>query len=105
MPKSENIKVQNFIDNILLVDNTKHQILESVRKIVFENYPEVKERMMYGGIIFSLNDDWGGVFVYKNHLSFEFSYGYKLDDPENLLEGSGKKGYSLSSAEGATSRL
>ena len=46
--------------------------------------------MMYGGIIFSLSTDFGGVFVYKNHVSFEFSLGYKLDDPEKLLEGGGK---------------
>ena len=45
---------------------------------------------MYGGIIFSLADDFGGIFVYKNHVSFEFSYGYKLDDPSKLLEGNGK---------------
>lgn len=90
MSKSSNDKVQEFINNTMLLDDTKHQILEQLRKVVFELYPSVKERMMYGGIIFSLNDDWGGVFVYKNHVSFEFSYGNKLEDPEKLLEGKGK---------------
>jgi len=54
MNKSENMEVQDFINKIMMLDNTKYQILEELRKIVFENFPKVKERMMYGGIIFSL---------------------------------------------------
>ncbi len=40
---------------------------------------------MYGGIMFSLIDDFGGVFVYENHILFEFSYGYKFDDSKKYL--------------------
>ncbi|MCZ6594539.1 MAG: DUF1801 domain-containing protein [Bacteroidetes bacterium] len=90
MKISNDIKTQNFIDHIKVLDSTKHQILERLRAMVFDNHPKVRERMMYGGIIFSLTDDFGGVFVYKNHVSFEFGYGYKLSDPEKLLEGGGK---------------
>lgn len=90
MKKSNDIKTQKLIDNIKILDSTKHQILEKLREIVFDNYPKVKERIMYGGIMFSLDEDFGGVFVYENHISFEFSYGYKFNDPENLLEGKGK---------------
>ena len=46
--------------------------------------------MMYGGILFSFEDDFGGVFAYKNHVSFELSAGYLLKDPDKLLEGKGK---------------
>jgi hypothetical protein len=28
--------------------------------------------------------------VYENHISFEFSYGYKFNNSENLLKGKGK---------------
>ena len=90
MKKSASLEVQNFIDTLGVVDAAKYQILAALRKIVFENYPKAKEKMMYGGIIFSLTDDFGGVFVYKNHVSFEFSNGYKFKDPEKLLEGKGK---------------
>ena len=27
---------------------------------------------MYGGIMFSLGSDWGGIFLRKNHISFEY---------------------------------
>jgi len=90
MKKSHDIKTRKFIDSIEVLNSTKHQILNKLREIVFENYPKVKERIMYGGIIFSLNEDFSGVFVYTNHVSMEFSKGYLFDDPKSLLEGKGK---------------
>jgi len=90
MKKSDDIETQKFIDNIKVLDSTKYQILKKLRGIVFDNYPKVKERIMYGGIMFSLTEDFGGVFIYENHISFEFSNGYKFDDSKNLLEGKGK---------------
>ncbi len=90
MKNSNDKETQQFINNIQIFDNTKYEILMKLREIVFDNYPEVKERMMYGGIMFSLTEDFGGLFVYKKHVSLEFSNGYKFKDPENLLEGKGK---------------
>ncbi len=90
MKKSNDIETQKFIDNIKILDSTKYQILNKLRELVFNNYPKVKERIMYGGIMFSLKEDFGGVFVYENHISFEFSDGYRFNDTENLLEGKGK---------------
>ena len=45
---------------------------------------------MYGGIIFSLDEDWGGVFSYTHHVSFEFGAGAFMEDPKGLLEGGGR---------------
>lgn len=90
MKRSNDLKVQQFIDGISVLDDTKYKILNQLRDIVFDNYPEVKERMMYGGILFSDTDDFGGVFAFANHVSFEFSNGYLFNDPEKLLEGKGK---------------
>jgi len=87
---SKNIETQKFIENIEILDCEKYQILQQLREIVFNIFPNVKERMMYGGIMFSHNKDFGGIFVYKNHISFEFSDGYRFDDASKLLEGSGK---------------
>ena len=46
---------------------------------------------MYGGIIFSYNTKMiSGIFVYKKHISLEFSLGFLMKDPDGLLEGKGK---------------
>jgi len=90
MNKSKNDKVQNFLEDISMMDQEKFEILQDLRKIVFSNCPETNERMMYGGIMFSIKNDFGGVFVSKNHISFEFSFGVNMKDPHNSLEGTGK---------------
>ena len=90
MKKSKNEQVQKFLDEIMMFVPEKFEILKDLRQIVFSNYPEVKERIIYGGIMFSLEDDFGGLFVRKNHISFEFSFGVDMDDPDKILEGTGK---------------
>jgi len=90
MTKSKDERVQKFLNEIKEFDVKKSEILQKLRKMVFTQYPKVDERMMYGGIMFSLKDDFGGLFVSKNHVSFEFSNGYKMNDPKRILEGTGK---------------
>ncbi|MEE9431076.1 MAG: DUF1801 domain-containing protein [Melioribacteraceae bacterium] len=90
MKKSKNEKVQKFIEELMIINDEQFNITQKLRKIVFDNYKKTDERMMYGGIMFSLEEDFGGVFASKNHISFEFSFGYKMNDEKNLLEGTGK---------------
>jgi len=90
MTKSKDKKVQDFLENLHKDDTEKYSILIEAREIVMQNL-HVDERMMYGGIMFSLAEDFGGLFVSKNHVSFEFSNGHSMKDPEKFLEGTGKK--------------
>jgi len=90
MKKSKNKQVQDFLNEIMTFDDEKYEILQNLRKIVFSNYPKTNERIIYGGIMFSLEDDFGGLFVRKNHISFEFGSGAFMNDPHKILEGTGK---------------
>ena len=90
MKKSKDEKVQKFLDEIMMFNDEQFDILQKLREIVFKNYPKTNERMMYGGIMFSLEGDFGGIFVRKKHVSFEFVNGFTMNDPDKLLEGSGK---------------
>ncbi len=90
MRKSINNKVQELIDDIEMFDLDKFDILMKLRGIVFSSNPEIQERVMYGGIMFSLEGDFGGLFVRKNHVSFEFVFGVHFKDPDGVLEGTGK---------------
>lgn len=82
--------VQAFLDALVLLDPQKHGIVMQLRAKVKHLEPTIEERMMYGGIMLFLEEDLGGIFVYKNHVSFEFGKGYKFDDPYGLLLGGGK---------------
>ena len=90
MSKSKNSQVQELIDDIEMLDIDKFEILMKLRDIVFSCNPKIRERLMYGGIMLSLGDDFGGLFVRKKHISFEFVYGVQMKDPDGTLEGTGK---------------
>ena len=47
----------------------------------------VDEEVKYGGILFAAPVPFCGIFVYKQHVSVEFSHGAKIEDPYGLLEG------------------
>ncbi len=89
MKKSKDEKVQKFLE-VIMFNDEQFNILQKLRDIVFKNHPKTSERMMYGGVMFSLEDDFGGVFVRKSHISFEFVNGFTMHDPDKLLEGTGK---------------
>ena len=88
LPKDE--KVQKFLTDLMMADEEKFMIVQELRRIVRQSFPDVGERVMYGGIMFTAQKDWGGVFSYENHVSFEFSQGCRMTDPQKCLEGTGK---------------
>lgn len=90
MKKSKDDKVQKFLEEIMMFNDEQFNILQKLREIVFKIHPKTNERMMYGGIMFTLEEDFGGIFVRKNHISFEFGNGFTMKDPDKLLEGTGQ---------------
>lgn len=70
-------------------------IKDALAELIGEIAPDVRLVPKYGGHVMCPNvgDDKsfvGGIFSYKDHVSLEFSKGIDLDDPDGLLEGSGK---------------
>ena len=91
MRNSKDEKVQAFLESMREVDGEKYQTLQGARTIAFDAAPDVEERFIYGGIMFSRNgEDFSGAYASKHHVSFVFGQGYLLNDPDGLLEGGGK---------------
>lgn len=86
-------KVKAFLEDMANLDKDKWEILEEIRTMVLALGRETREKVIYGGLMFSdkSGQDWGGIFPYTHHLSFEFTQGAKLRDPASVLEGKGKK--------------
>lgn len=82
--------VQSLVEDVRLVSETNHQIVEAVRALVKKTFKSATEEVKYGGILFSSGVSFCGVFAYKEHVSVEFSAGAKIADDMGLLEGSGK---------------
>lgn len=89
MRASDDPDVQAFIEDTRTLPDERPEILLAVRELVFETCPDADEQLKYGGILFALEDDFAGLFVYQNHVSLEFSDGASFDDPDDRLEGTG----------------
>ncbi|MGR3713917.1 MAG: DUF1801 domain-containing protein [Shimia sp.] len=71
------------------------EIVDALEQMIAEVSPELHGRGMYGGQVLEREAGVaatlvGGYFVYKTHVSFEFSHGAGFADPHGLLEGKGK---------------
>ena len=91
MNMKANPKINNFIQDILFMDEDKGETVISLRKSVLEITPSAKEEIKYGGLVFASDKRlFCGIFVRKNHISVEFDRGAEMQYPNNFLEGSGK---------------
>jgi len=91
MPQTNGQEVIQYLDDIRIVSEDFYQITLQVRDIFLTTLPSLTESIKYGGIVFSINKDlMAGIFVYKKHISIEFSHGIHLTDPDSILEGKGK---------------
>ncbi len=82
--------VQALVEDIRLVSEANYDIVEAVRALVKRSFTSVAEEVKYGGILFSSQVQFCGVFSYKEHVSVEFGSGATIKDPYGFLEGSGK---------------
>ncbi len=90
MNKFPDDKVAAFLAELLQSSAKKSAIVEQCRSLFFSIHPSGSECIKYGGIMFSLEEEIAGVFAYKNHVSMEFGQGNAMNDPDEILEGSGK---------------
>ena len=85
-----NQKVKNLLDYWEIDNPALYEIANSVRMRILQLFDTVDEEVKYGGILFAAPEPFCGIFVYKQHVSVEFSHGAKIADPHGLLEGKGK---------------
>jgi hypothetical protein len=82
--------VEEFFNNLALNDADAYSIAVALRKLIKKLAKNAEERVMYGGILYYLDDSFCGIFAYKSHVSLEFGRGNLFEDKDNLLEGTGK---------------
>jgi len=79
------------------MDNkTKAEIIGRLSEIIRELAPNSQTREMYGGTMIEMvsgqpQSRCCGYFGYTNHVSLEFTNGVRLNDPDHILEGTGKQ--------------
>jgi len=76
-------------------ETSRSYIVERLTALILSIAPEASCVEKYGGLVFTISpgqtaSQFCGIFVYKEHVSLEFSKGAELDDHERVLEGGGK---------------
>lgn len=82
--------VDALLDDIRYINEAHYQLVQEVRALVRDLVKTVSEEVKYGGILFSSDVLFAGVFAYKEHVTVEFGQGAKIQDTFGFLEGSGK---------------
>lgn len=91
-------KERQLLEYVSLYDKKIQEICFHLRCFVAKNYPEANQ-LIYDGynavsIAFSLIDNLEDAFcniaLYKNQVNFGFNGGAEINNPELILEGSGK---------------
>lgn len=83
--------VSDLLESVRLASEDSHAVVQAVRLSVQESCRSITEQVKYGGLVFASDGlPFGGVFVYRQHVSVELSCGALIADPHGLLEGSGK---------------
>lgn len=80
---------EKFLTELKAHSKEKYAIVTTLRDLVLEN-KSASEEIKYGGLLYSIDKPYTGIFVYTNHVTLEFSEGAKLTDPKKILQGSGK---------------
>lgn len=82
--------VDALLNDIRYINEAHYQLVQEVRALVRDLVNTVSEEVKYGGILFSSDVLFAGVFAYKDHVTVEFGQGAKIQDTFGFLEGSGK---------------
>ena len=83
--------VEQFLMEVEVLPNDLYLLIELLREYFLAAAPDLEEIFKYGGLAYLKNGKLvGGIFVFTNHVTVEFSQGILLDDPYGNLQGTGK---------------
>ena len=87
----------DFQKHLRLKSKELQALYKAVRSLIIELYPEGNELLYRTHALTSvyststkLSDGYCHIPIYKEHLNLGFNYGTSLDDPKQLLQGTGK---------------
>ena len=83
-------RIAKLLEDIRLLDPERFELVHALRKIILGLDSSITEEVKYGGILFSAEKPFCGIFSYARHVSLEFGEGASLPDKFKVLEGEGK---------------
>jgi hypothetical protein len=72
-------------------DPLMEELGKELRKVILNAVPDFNEVIKWRMPVYEKNGNVCSIAVYKDHINLEFFQGVELNDPEQLLQGTGKK--------------
>jgi len=82
-----NKQITHYIDE---APEKQRKIMEIIRKTIHDKVPHVLEEFKWSRPVFRTNHDFAYLKTTKAYVTLGFFHAQILDDPDNLLEGTGK---------------
>lgn len=83
-------RIDKLLQDIRLLNEDHYALVQALREQILKLAKDVTEEVKYGGLLFSVNKPFCGVFSYAKHVTLEFGLGASLPDKYKMLEGEGK---------------
>lgn len=81
---------QQVTDYIEKAPDEQKQIMNSIRKLIHESVDNVTEEFKWSRPVFNAGKDFAYLKTAKKHVTLGFFNFEKINDADNLLEGTGK---------------
>ena len=83
---------EKTVDNyIAQLDEWQGEIVSEVRRIILNAAPEALESIKWAQPVYEINGPFAYIKAFKKAVNFGFWRGAEIEDPQDLLQGSGEK--------------
>ncbi|MGB8233762.1 MAG: DUF1801 domain-containing protein [Methanobacterium sp.] len=80
------------LDQYLLKYNEEMgSLARDLRNMILEQVPDMDEVIKWKNLFYEKKGYVCAIVIHKDHVNLQFAHGTELDDPEGILEGTGKK--------------
>lgn len=84
-------KVKEVTDYIQGASSGQKELLSTLRELIAKAIPEVAENFKWSRPVYATQKDFCYLQYNKKHVNLGFFEFEKIDDPDNLLEGTGEQ--------------
>jgi hypothetical protein len=68
-----------------------NSITKNLRNLILEIVPDMDELVKWKNLFYEKNGFVCAIVIHKDHVNLEFARGTEIEDPNGVLEGTGKK--------------
>ncbi len=86
--KQKRINLDQYLSKY---DKEMSSLARDLRFMILEQVPDIDEVIKWKNLFYEKNGFVFAIVIHKDHVNLQFARGTELDDPERILEGTGKK--------------